>query len=274
MQVIKESENESPLEPSKYPLENFVPRPSVPTFNFAAYVNQSESLKKLVDLGVNLSKIEKRKGLPQFLLKLDFEKDMKDHLLFLKDVGLPAELFGEFITKNPLIFKESIDDLHTRIYYLESKKFKVPEITRIVTKNPFWLMFSTKRIDRRLGFFQKNFELAGDEIRLMVVKEPRLATYSMEHIRMSTFSVKEEMGFNKDEVKELLLSKPKLWMLCKFLFDFSLMSRNHRIPFLFSPPCSYQQIRLRSPKHENSPRAADQSTRSFILSRAPFERAP
>lgn len=215
MEVIRGLENESPLEPARNQLE-MAPRPSVPTFNFAAYVNDSESLKKLVDLGVDLSKIEKRKGLPQFLMKLDFERDMKDHILFLKDVGLPAEAFGHFITKNPLIFKESIEDLHTRIYYLESKKFQMPQITQIVTRNPFWLMFSTKRIDRRLGFFQKNFELLGNEIRLLSVKEPRVITYSMEHLRMSTFSVREEMGFSKKEIKELLLGKPKLWMICEY----------------------------------------------------------
>lgn len=190
-------------------------RAAIPTFNFLAYFKESETLQQLVSLGVNLSKLEKKKGIPQFLLKLDFERDMKDHLLFLKDVGVPAEQFGWFLTKNPLIFKETIEDLHTRIYYLESKKFKMEQITQIVSRNPHWLMFSTRRIDNRLGFFQKNFELAGNEIRLMSLKEPRLVTYNMEHIRMSSFSVREEMGFNQEEVKSLLLGKPKLWMICK-----------------------------------------------------------
>lgn len=183
-----------------------------PTFNFAAYANKSETIKKFIELGVDLSKIEKKKGLPQFVLKLDFERDVKRHLLFLHDLGMPAEAYGHFLTKNPLIFKESIENLETRVFYLRAKKFTVPNVQAIVSRNPFWLNFSTQRIDRRLGWFQKNFELEGNELRQLVVKQPRVITHNMEHIREATFSVREEMGFEKDEVKSILLAKPTLWM--------------------------------------------------------------
>lgn len=192
-------------------LEDF-PTYFSPTFNFAAYVNKSETLKKFVELGVDLSKIEKKKGLPQYVLQLDFDRDVKKHLFFLHDLGLPADYYGYFLTKNPLIFKESIEDLETRVYYLRSKKFSLEKVRDIVGKNPFWLSFSTRRIDRRLGWFQNNFKLTGDDIRFLVHKQPKLITYNMEHIRESTFSIKEEMGFDADELKVLLLSKPKLWM--------------------------------------------------------------
>ncbi|XP_062556204.1 transcription termination factor 3, mitochondrial [Armigeres subalbatus] len=195
-----------------------------PTFNFAAYVNRSESLKKLVQLGVDLHKLEKRKGIPQFLMQLDFEKNMKQHLVFLAEIGVNVEQFGEFITKNPLIFKEDLGNLEVRVNYLESKRFLPEQITRIVVQNPFWLMISTRRIDRRLGFFQKTFELRGDEVRSLTVKQPRIITYNLEHIRKSTFSIKEEMGFDAQETKALLLSKPKLWMInqdkLQYRFDF------------------------------------------------------
>ncbi|XP_055380774.1 transcription termination factor 3, mitochondrial [Condylostylus longicornis] len=183
------------------------------TFNLAAYLNKSETLQQLHKLGVDFSKIEKRKGIGQFVLQLDFEKDIKSHLTFLNDVGVPANSFGEFLTKNPLIFKESLDDLQTRINYLEVKKFKTSQIQRICTLNPYWLMFSTKRIDKRLGYFQQNFKLTGHDVRHLATKLPRLITYKMDHIRENTFSIKEEMGFEGEEVKCLLLSKPKLWMM-------------------------------------------------------------
>lgn len=189
-----------------------LPKHFSPTFNFAAYVNKSESLQRFVELGVDLSKLEKRRGIPQFVMKLDFEKDVKKVLLFLNDLGLPADYFGEFITKNPLIFKESIEDLETRVYYMRSKKFTPEMVKTVVAKNPFWLSFSTKRIDGRLGWFQRNFKLQGSDIRFLTVKAPRLITYKLEHIRVSTFKITEEMGFDKDEVKVLLLAKPNLWM--------------------------------------------------------------
>ena len=183
-----------------------------PSFNFAAYVNKSESLRKFVELGVDLSKIEKKKGLPQYVLKLDFERDVKKHLFFFNDLGIPAEAYGYFLTKNPLIFKESLDDLETRVYYLRSKKFSVPNVQTIVLKNPFWLSFSTKRIDKRLGWFQKNFIMTGDEVRKLTVKQPKLITYNLEHVREAAFSVREQMGFDKLETKMLLLAKPNLLM--------------------------------------------------------------
>lgn len=188
------------------------PTYTTPTFNFAAYANKSETIQKFVELGVDLSKIEKKKGFPQFVLKLDFERDIKRHLLFLHDLGVPAEDFAYFITKNPLIFKESIEDLETRVYYLRAKKFTINQVCDIVVRNPFWLSFATHRIDRRLGWFQKNFQLSGDDIRLVVCKQPKLITYNMAHIRESTFTIKEEMGFDKDETKALLLAKPNFWM--------------------------------------------------------------
>lgn len=206
--------NESNLPDTVNPQVDFLTFTS-PSFNFAAYVNKSDTLKKFVELGVDLSKIEKKKGLPQYVLQLDFERDVKNHLLFLHDLGLPADAYGYFLTKNPLIFKESIDDLETRVYYLRSKKFSVNNVQEVVSKNPFWLSFSTRRIDRRLGWFQKNFKFNGDEIRYLTVKQPKLITYNLEHVREATFSVKEQMGFEKDEVKSLLLDKPNLWMNSK-----------------------------------------------------------
>lgn len=186
-----------------------------PAFNIAAFVNKSPTLKKFMDLGVDFHRIERRKGLGQFFLKLDFERDCKKHLMFLNDIGVPPDSFGKFITKNPLFFKENLGDLSVRVNYLESKKFNPEMISRVVEKNPFWLMFSTKRIDRRLGYFQKNFELSGNQVRQLTVKQPRIITYNVTHIDKSGFTVKEEMGFDKKEVKELLLDVPKIFMMSK-----------------------------------------------------------
>lgn len=46
------------------------------SFNFAAYVNHSNILKKLVDLGVDLYTVEKKTPKPAYLLTLDLDKDI------------------------------------------------------------------------------------------------------------------------------------------------------------------------------------------------------
>ncbi|KAG5675415.1 hypothetical protein PVAND_005323 [Polypedilum vanderplanki] len=194
------------------PSEDF-PTYLPPTFNFAAYVNKSETLRKFVELGVDLSKIESKKGLPEFILKLDFNRHVKRHLMFLHDLGIEPEKYGEFLTKNPLFFKNEIDELETRVYYLRSKKFTLEQVQEIVTKDPFWLNFSTKRIDRRLGFFQKNFSLTGNEVRYLATKYPKVITSHLMHVRELNFCVREEMGFDGNETKSLLLAIPKIFMM-------------------------------------------------------------
>lgn len=206
-----------------------------PTHNLAAYVNQSETLQKLIQLGVDLHRIERRKGLAEFILRLDFDRDMREHLQFLTDVGLDGSALGPFVTKNPLIFKEDLGNLETRINYLQSKQFKSIDITRIVEKNPFWLMFRTQRIDARLGYFQKQFDLVGNEIRQLAVRQPRLITYNMEAIRMASFSIKEEMGFSGGDTKTMLLAAPKIWMMSELLGYVKLFNDFTVFYFTFRP---------------------------------------
>ncbi|XP_052756837.1 transcription termination factor 3, mitochondrial isoform X4 [Galleria mellonella] len=181
------------------------------TFNLAAYVNQSEVLKKLLYLNVNLNKIEKKPHVAEKIMKLNFD-DIKDHILFIKDY-VKTDNIGKFFTINPMIFYESLEDLKIRVNYLQSKRFTHDQIEQIISKNAFWLMFSTIRIDRRLGFYQDKFNLIGNEIRFLATKQPKLITYNLQHVMTNTFVIKEEMGFEDHEMKQLILEKPKLWML-------------------------------------------------------------
>ncbi|XP_013099374.2 transcription termination factor 3, mitochondrial [Stomoxys calcitrans] len=229
--------------------------PLQPTYNLAAYVTKSELLQGFIKLGVDLSSFEKRKGLPEFVLKLDLEKDVHPRLLFLQDQGVAAEHFGELITKNPLIFKVELDDMQTRVNYLESKKFTKKQIQRILTLNPYWIMFSTRRVDKRLGYFQKEFALSGDDVRFLSSKQPRLITYNMQHIQDATFCIREEMGFNKEEIKVLLLSKPRLWMLKpddlveRFAYAHQEMKLSHEMLLQQPEILASREFRLRE-RHE------------------------
>ena len=63
----------------------------------------------------------------------------------------------------PLILEEREEDLKARIAYLISKNFSKAEILQILTKAREWLIFSVRGIDARLGFFQKTFDLVGNE---------------------------------------------------------------------------------------------------------------
>jgi len=178
--------------------------PLTPTFSFAKYANKSQTIQELVKLGVGLYKFEAKEGMVQYILDLDFNRDVKPYIRFLHDCGVPANYLGEFITKNPNIFKEDLDDLHTRIRYLRAHDFNMSMIKTIICKNPNWLVFSTKDIDNRLGYFQNNFKLRGKEVRIQML-----------HLLGNTFSIKEEMGFDQMQVKKLLLRLPRIWIKSK-----------------------------------------------------------
>lgn len=186
-----------------------------PTCTFAKYANKSRTIQELVKLGVHLYKFESDIEMVQFILGLDFDRDVKPYIRFLYDCGVPADFLGEFLTKNPNILKEDLNDLHTRIRYLRAHNFTVEMIQKIVCGNPNWLSFSTQNIDGRLGYFQSNFMLNGSEVRYLAVIGSKVVTYHMKHLMSNTFSIREEMGFNKFQIKSLLLKKPRLWVKSK-----------------------------------------------------------
>lgn len=112
-----------------------------PTFNIAAYVNKSETLQKLLQLGVELYKLEYNPDYVEFILGLNFEDDIKNHVQFFSDLGLEVDVIGKLITKNPFILKNSIEDMKIRINYLVYKKFTKEMIVRILSLNHRWLNF-------------------------------------------------------------------------------------------------------------------------------------
>ncbi|XP_076243717.1 mitochondrial transcription termination factor 3 [Calliopsis andreniformis] len=206
-----------------------------PTYNFAKFANDSYTIQQLVKLGVNLHKLEADRDIVELYLSLDFDRDIKPYVRFLHDCGVLPENLGNFITKCPKIFKEDMDDLHTRIRYLRAHKFTPEMIQLIVNRHPPWLCTETKKIDYRLGHFQHTFKLSGFQLRCLTIKCPKLITYDMTHIRKNTFSVKEEMGFSPEETQRILLKTPYVWIHTKFkvlsTFDYAhnLMKLSHKI---------------------------------------------
>lgn len=176
----------SPLQPiSEEEAVQIIADPPLPPVSFTLrdYVDHSETLQKLVLLGVDLSKIEKHPDAANCLLRMDFENDIKQILLFLKDLGIEDNQLGPFLTKNYAIFSEDLENLKTRVAYLQSKNFNKADITQMVRNAPFLLNFSVERLDNRLGFFQKELELSVKKIRDLVVRLPRLLTGSLEPVK-------------------------------------------------------------------------------------------
>ncbi|CAH1155257.1 unnamed protein product [Phaedon cochleariae] len=175
------------------------------------YINHSDTLQQLLKLGVKFYEIEKDPNAFKFILTLKFEEIM-GHILFLKDIGIEPDTIGKIITKNPFLLREELNDLEVRINYLQYKKFTNEMVVRIIGNNAYWLTHSTQEIDERLGFFQHNFGLRGNQVRALATKCPKLITYSLDVVKEHIFMLKEEMGLTPVEIRKVILDKPKLLM--------------------------------------------------------------
>lgn len=208
----------SPLQPiSEEEAVQIIADPPLPPVSFTLrdYVDHSETLKKLVLLGVDLSKIEKHPDAANCLLRMDFENDIKQILLFLKDLGIEDNQLGPFLTKNYAIFSEDLENLKTRVAYLQSKNFNKADITQMVRNAPFLLNFSVERLDNRLGFFQKELELSVKKIRDLVVRLPRLLTGSLEPVKENMKVYRLELGFKRNEIQHMITKIPKMLTINK-----------------------------------------------------------
>lgn len=180
------------------------------SFTLRDYADHSDMLRKLVHLGVDLSKLEQRPHLASTILKLDFEKDVKDKVFFLKDVGVEAHQLGSFVTKNPYILVAGVESLQKRVSYLKSKKFSRESIARMISGAPYLLNFSVERLDNRLGFFQKELALNPRKTRDLVTRLPRLLTGSLEPVKENLKVCRIEFGFETNEIQHMVTQVPKL----------------------------------------------------------------
>ena len=112
-----------------------------PSFNLATYVNKSELLQNMIKLGVSIHQWEKLRDVHSWVMTLEFTRDVKPIIQFLVDQGVSPDQLGAFFTKNPYILQTSVEDLEIRTNYLHSKNFTPEMISRIYSRDPFWLLF-------------------------------------------------------------------------------------------------------------------------------------
>ncbi|XP_044524411.1 transcription termination factor 3, mitochondrial [Gracilinanus agilis] len=213
---LEELDDLSPISPlqqiSEEDAVQIVAEPPLPpaSFTLRDYVDRSKTLQKLVLLGVNLSKLEKRPGAGNLLLRLDFENDIQKILLFLKDIGVEDNQLGAFLTKNYIILSEDLENLRIRVAYLESKKFSKTDISRMVINAPYLLSFPVDRLDNRLGFFQKELGLDVQKTRDLVIRLPRLLTGSLEPVKENMKVYRLQFGFKHNEIQHMVTRIPKI----------------------------------------------------------------
>ncbi|XP_040581539.1 transcription termination factor 3, mitochondrial [Lepeophtheirus salmonis] len=185
-----------------------------PTYNIAPIVNHNEALKQLFHLGVDISRWEKEGHLDLALSLTDFKAQVQPTIEFIiQQIGLSLPVISQTLTQAPQLLKTDVQVLETRLEYMKSKKFTPHQIRKLITKRGDWLTLGVNDIDNRLGYFQKTFSLKGFHVRELATKDPSLILWIgvPSQTRENIFAVKELMGFNKSEIKRILLENPELF---------------------------------------------------------------
>jgi len=175
-----------------------------PTYSLTTLVNESDTLQKMVDLGVDLSKWESSDGLKGagLALSLDFELDVAPRIQFLADLGVHPDRLGHIFTQaGPSLLKTDLDALRTRVEYLQWKKFSKKSVVKIVSHCPQWLTHTVTDIDRRLGYFQTSFALTGDMVRSMATSGPNLVVWNGVHMAVERVKFLMEGEFSSPRAR-------------------------------------------------------------------------
>lgn len=212
---MKENENLEELQKDEDDIETIIRnlRPAHRPFayNLAYFVNDSEVLRKFIEMGIPIRDWDRDRNVAEFMLTLNFEKHVAPYLIFFHNLGLKTNEYANIIHENPLIFKESLDDLKVRVDYLESKKFSRSAIVQILSKNPKWLSIPIDNIDANLGWFQREFNLKANELRQIVVKQPLLITKPLKVASDMKFYLREILMFDEQQITSIIKQDPKVF---------------------------------------------------------------
>uniref|UniRef100_A0A915BXN6 mTERF domain-containing protein 1, mitochondrial n=1 Tax=Parascaris univalens TaxID=6257 RepID=A0A915BXN6_PARUN len=202
--------NPHPFDPSSNPSL----LPPTHSRSLAQYVNHLPVLQNLVELGVDLLEVDTNNSrIGRHLVRLEWDRDVRPKLEWLQQLGLPNVEFGSYLSRNPFFLITDLSSMKVRVNYLRSKKFTKKQIVKIITEFRYWLNTDVRTMDARLGWIQNSFTLSGDEMRSLIVKEPRIVMFGIAPLQRLRNVFLEELQFTEAEVKQMLLEDPRLFLM-------------------------------------------------------------
>ena len=205
--VFKEPESDSIEEQIKSMKPAYRPF----AYTLAYFVNESIVLQKFIEMGIEIQHWDEDREICEFILKLNFQRDVEPYLIFLHDLGLKIENSAFVILKNPFFLKEKLDSLQTRIRYFESKGFTREKIVAILSKAPKWLTVSTEDMEKSMNWYRKEFNLDDIELVNILMEQPKLCIIRTKLASDMKFCFKEILGYSDDRIKSMIKSCPKLF---------------------------------------------------------------
>ncbi|KAI6209551.1 DNA helicase [Aphelenchoides besseyi] len=118
-----------------------------------------------------------------------------------------------------------------RLQYLKDHKFTRQEIAKIVVANRYWLNTDISIVDSRLGWLQRQFQLDGNNLRSLIVKEPRITYFGVGPLQRLVLFFNGDLQFQPGDVKKIMCNDPRVFMcdLEQIRLSYNYMNRVMRI---------------------------------------------
>ncbi|XP_072620344.1 transcription termination factor 1, mitochondrial isoform X2 [Vulpes vulpes] len=182
---------------------------------------------------------------PEGFFRSSNNRNLENNIKFLYSVGLTHKCLCRLLTSAPRTFSNSLDLNKQMIKFLQevclSLNHNKPRdfIGKIIFKNPFILIQSTKRVKTNIEFLQSTFNLNNEKL-LVLLCGPgaKILDLSNDYVNRNYTNIKEKLfslGCTEEEVHKFILSYPDVIFLGEKKF-------NDKIDYLIEEKFSISQI--------------------------------
>ncbi|XP_037692556.1 transcription termination factor 1, mitochondrial [Choloepus didactylus] len=199
-----------------------------------AITRTSESLSKRWDLwrkimtsDLHIVNILERS--PESFFRSNNNLNLENNIKFLYSVGLTRKCLCRLLTNAPRTFSNSLDLNKQMVELLQNVCLSLGHndpadfVRKIIFKNPFILIQSTRRIKANIEFLQSTFNLNSEEL-LALICGPgaELLDLSNDSAKRNYTNIKEKLfslGSTEEEVQKFVLSYPDVIFLAEKKFN-------------------------------------------------------
>ncbi|XP_012576405.1 PREDICTED: transcription termination factor 1, mitochondrial [Condylura cristata] len=182
---------------------------------------------------------------PESFFRSNDNQNLENNIEFLYSVGLSHELLRRLLTNAPRTFSNSLHLNKQMIELLQKVSVSLghndPEdfVRKIIFKNPFILIQSTKRVKANIEFLQSTFNLNNEKLLILICgPAAEILDLSNDYVKKNYINIKEKLfslGCTEEEVLKFVLSYPDLIFLGEKKFS-------DKIDYLIGESISISQI--------------------------------
>ncbi|XP_066209927.1 transcription termination factor 1, mitochondrial [Saccopteryx leptura] len=153
---------------------------------------------------------------PESFFRSNNNLNLENNIKFLYSVGLTRKCLCRLLTSAPRTFSNSLDLNKQMVEFLQeiclSLGHSDPKdfIRKIIFKNPFILIQSTKRIKANIKFLQSTFNLNNEELLVLICgRGAEFLELSSDYAKRNYINIKERLlslGCTEEEVQKFVLS--------------------------------------------------------------------